>query len=289
MADAATTTTAETTTTTTAAAATTTPWHQGKLDAELIGHAQNAGWKLDDPAELAASAVKAHREAQKYIGVPPDQIVKLPKDQNDEAGWNAVRQRLGMPKEAKEYDLSGVKFADGTEIEAAFADTMRGALHKAGVAKDSAPEVVRAVVNFMEEADRAEQTERTAAWERTKAALETDWGPNFARNSAIAAQGAEVFGLDQKDIEALKDHPSYPKLIKSFLKVGLMNKEPAFVDAAGRAANNGVMSREQAVARHAEMMTDGEFMKRLTNGDPKANRELEDVLRMKIGYHERAA
>lgn len=282
----------ETTATQTAGTETATtaaPWHQGKLDAEMIGHAQNAGWKVDDPAELAAAAVKAHHEARKFIGVPENQLLRLPKDATDEAGWKNVWNRLGVPKEAKDYDLSSVKFADGTALDDAFAEKIRQTAFSRNITKDAATAFAQEVVNFMQDADRAEQTERTAAWERTKAALETDWGPNFARNSAIAAQGAEAFGLNQADIDALREHPSYPKLINSFLKVGLMNKEPGFVDGGARPGGTGIASKEQAAARHSEMLRDTEFMKRLTAGDPKANRELEDVLRWKTGYHERAA
>jgi len=265
------------------------PWHQGKLDAELIGHAQNAGWKLDDPAELATSALKAHREAQKFIGVPPDQLLRLPKDATDEAAWKNVWSRLGVPKESSGYDLSAVKFADGTALDDGFAERIRNTAFSKNIPAAAASAFAQEVVNFMQEADKAEQTEREAAWQRAQAALKTDWGPNFDRNSAIAAKGAEAFGLTQDDINALKDHPSYPKLITSFLKVGMMNQEPGYVDASGRSPNQGIMSQEQAIARHEEIKRDAEFQKRLLNADPRAMRELEDVIRFKIGYHERAA
>jgi hypothetical protein len=32
----------------------TTPWYEGKLDAELIGHIENKGWKKDDPVAVAS-------------------------------------------------------------------------------------------------------------------------------------------------------------------------------------------------------------------------------------------
>src|SRR6185369_761088 len=100
MTDATTTQTSQTqdgTTGTTTAPA--TPWYQGKVDAETIGHWDNKGWKKDDPIAVAIEASKQARELQRHFGVPADQLLKLPKDTTDEAGWRAVRQRLGAPGE----------------------------------------------------------------------------------------------------------------------------------------------------------------------------------------------
>jgi hypothetical protein len=153
--------TTETTTTTTATSPPPpppppqAPWYEGKADAETIGHWDNKGWKKDDPAAIAIEATKAARELQKHFGVPADQLLKLPKDSADDAGWKAVYSRLGVPSEPKEYDFSGVKFKDGTELEAAFSDTMRAALHSARVPKDKASTVVKAVVDYLDGADAA--------------------------------------------------------------------------------------------------------------------------------------
>jgi hypothetical protein len=46
----------------------------------------------------------------------------------------AMWQRLGAPKEAKDYDFSGIKFA-GADLEPAFADAMRAGLAAAFVPK----------------------------------------------------------------------------------------------------------------------------------------------------------
>jgi hypothetical protein len=99
---------------------------------------QNNGWDKD-PVIAAIEASKSHRELQKFHGVPASQLVKLPKDAADEAGWKAVYSRLGMPAEAKDYDLSGVKRADGTDVDQALADTLRAALHRGRVARTRRP------------------------------------------------------------------------------------------------------------------------------------------------------
>ena len=83
----------------------TTPWHTG-VEAEMLGHWQNKGWKTDDPKEVAVAATKQARELERHFGVPADQLLKLPKANDDAIAWNPVYQRLGMPVEPKDYDLS---------------------------------------------------------------------------------------------------------------------------------------------------------------------------------------
>src|SRR5258708_6406048 len=95
------------------------PWHDG-LAAEDVGYFQNRGWDKVDAKTAAINAAKAHREAEKLIGAPADKIIRLPNDPNDAEAWRQVRLRLGAPKDAKEYDFSTVKFADGTDLDEPF-------------------------------------------------------------------------------------------------------------------------------------------------------------------------
>src|SRR5690348_6393637 len=62
-----------TTTTDTAAAAGTKVWFDG-ADAETVGHIQNRGLDKLPANEAALAAIKAHREAEKHLGVRADQI-----------------------------------------------------------------------------------------------------------------------------------------------------------------------------------------------------------------------
>src|SRR5512138_734393 len=77
-----------------AAAGAAKPWYDG-LDGETIGHWDNKGWKKDDPKALATELTKAWKGLEKHFGAPADQILRLPKDAADDAGWSAVRQGLG--------------------------------------------------------------------------------------------------------------------------------------------------------------------------------------------------
>src|SRR5437879_5504237 len=90
----------------------TASWHQG-ADAETLGHIQNRGWQ-DKPAnEVALAAIKAHREAEKLIGVPADQLLRLPVSTADAEAWKPVWQKLGAPVDAAGYDFTPIKTAAG--------------------------------------------------------------------------------------------------------------------------------------------------------------------------------
>ena len=52
------------------------------------------------------SGPEHYREAEKLIGAPASQLLRLPADPSkDMDGMKAVWQRLGAPSDAKEYDF----------------------------------------------------------------------------------------------------------------------------------------------------------------------------------------
>lgn len=268
---AAVTTTVDTSTVTPAAVVAAAPWHTG-IDGELIGHAQNKGWKLDDPKTAFASAAQAHREAQSRLGIPAEQLLRLPKDASDEAGWKAVYNRLGVPAEAKEYDFSAVKRADGKDVDAGLADALRPAMLNARVPKDRAGDVVSAVVKHLDGIAAEETAQRTAKLTEEKAALAKNWGPNEAANKFIASQAAQKLGLSPEAVAALESQIGYSKVMEMFHKIGRSLGEDKYV--SGEQPNSGIMSRDQAVARKNELMADKAWVARKVAGDAIANREM---------------
>ncbi len=254
------------------------PWFDG-LDAETLGHWDNKGWKKDDPKALAGELHKAWKAAEKFVGVPADQVLRLPKDQNDEAGWAGVRERLGMPKEAKDYDFSAIKFADGTELEAGFTDSMRSALHKAGVAKDAAPEIVKAVVKYLGDADAAEASARTVTLKAERDSLTKEWGNNFEFNRLTAMQGAKRLGVDEATVAKLEGEIGYAKVMEMFRRIGAGTSEDTFVEGT----SGNPTTRNGAVARKSELMSDPEWSKRFLSGSKKEVDEMNALIALISG------
>jgi len=255
------------------------PWFDGKLDAELIGHIENKGWKKDDPISVAIEATKAHRELQKHFGVPETQLLKLPKDAADEAGWKAVNARLGVPADIKGYDLSTIKHADGRALDTALADSLRTSMLNAAVRADRAPDIAKAVVKHMDDQAAAKATERTAAAKTQREDLIKEWGPNFELNRLTAMQGAKrAAGTDegaQKLVAAMEDAVGYKATMEFWRKIGKGTTEDTFVEGG---TGGSPTTQTGAVARKAELEADTAWRERYLKGGAAEVREMNNLL-----------
>jgi len=254
------------------------PWHTG-VDPAILGHWQNKAYDLTDPAKVAIETTKAAIEAQKFVGVPPEQILKLPKDAADEAGWKGVWERLGAPKEAKDYTFEGIKFGDN-DLEPAFVDSMRAALAAAAVPKDKAPAIVKGVIKYLTDAEAAETANATAALAVEKDALTKSWGTNFEVNKLTAMQGAKRLGVDPSVIESLETKVGlgYSKVMEMFRKIGAATSEDTFVE--GKNISTGPATVAGARARLAELQADKEWSSRLLKGGVPERREFDSLTQM---------
>lgn len=261
-------------------------WFQG-ADAETVGHIQNRGWDKLDPTKAALEAVKAHREAERYIGVPANQIIRLPKDANDAAGWDNVWSRLGAGKEAKDYDLSGVKFKDGTALDDKFVQSITSAFIQQHIPKEAAKALAQTVVSYMDEAEGVDAGEAAAKLAAEKDALTKNWGPNYNANLFIAQQAAAKLGIDPEAVKALESQVGYSKVMEMFRSLGERMGEDRYI-TNNNGGGKGVMTREAAIARKAELMSDTAWTKKYMSGDVEANREMQGLLRIITGEDDRS-
>lgn len=250
-----------------------------QFDAETQGAFKNKGWDAKSPAEAAREALKSYREAEKHIGIPSDQIVRVPKDATDEAGWKALHTRLGVPVDAKGYDFKDVKFSDGSALDAAFVEAMSPALLSAGVSKDRAPEVVKAVVKFMDNAETNGNAESTAKLAQERDLVAKNWGANMEANKFIVKQAVMKLGLTEDVVGALENTAGYSATMNALLKLGQMIGEDKFVNTPPGGVP-GVMTRDQALAKMAENRADMGWVTKLNNGDAVVNREFDALTRI---------
>jgi hypothetical protein len=244
-------------------------WHSG-VDPEFIGHAQNKGWKLDDPKEAFSAAAKVARDLERHFGAPVDRIHKMPKADAKPEDFAAFWQGLGAPKDPKEYDFSGIKFA-GQDLEADFAEAMRTSLAAAFVPKDKATSIVQSVVKFLESADTSETTVNAAKLAEEKQKLNLNWGPKYDFNHLQAMEGARRSGITPEAVKAMENQIGYANVMEHFRKIGANTSEDTFIDRGS--AGGTVATREGAMARKSELMNDPGWAKKFTAGDAEARRE----------------
>lgn len=264
-----------------AAPAAAAPWYQGKAEAEIVGHWQNRGIDLADPVNVAIEMTKAHREAERHIGVPADQLLRMPKATAQPAEIKAFWERLGVPKEAKDYDLSAIRF-DGNELEQGFADTMRQTLLANFVPKERAAPIVDAVVKWLEGQQTADTAAADAKRAEQMAALDRNWGPNKAANMLAADQGASRLGVTADEVKAIGEVIGLDRAAELFRKIGAGTSEDSFHEAGRSGA--APATAEAASARLAELQRDAAWTKRLLAGDVQARIEFDNLTRQSISW-----
>lgn len=269
-----------------AAAAAAKPWYDGKADAELVGHWDNKGWKKDDPATIAIEASKAARELQKHFGVPAEQLIKLPKDAADEAGWKGVYARLGVPAEAKAYDLTGLKRADGSELDPALADALRASALAGRVPKDRVGEHVKPIIKALDDRVAADKAEFDAKLSTEKVALAKNWGttPEKLENHQsmlLAKLGAQRLGITPEAVAALEKQVGYAAVMESMRKIGAGTSEDTFHEGGSKGGAGGaVMTKDGAIARLAERQADDAWRERLLAKDGPTVREWQNLTQL---------
>lgn len=259
------------------------PWYTGKItDAETIGHMQSHGWHEKTPEEVAIAAVTAHREAQKFIGVPQQQLIRLPKDANDTAGWKQVHERLGAPADPKEYDAAfatvkdaagnvlGTKGADGKTIGERTLNLAKSFAERFHLTKDAATALAQDMVKDNDTFSATEKTEHEAKLLAERTDLAKNWGPNKDANMIVAKNAAVALGMKPEEVNALESVVGYARTMEMLRLVGSKIGEDKFVQGDNK---QGVMTQQQAVARKAELMQDASWSKRLLEGDVATVRE----------------
>lgn len=267
------------------------PWYQGNAaaSADLVGVLQQHGWDKLTPVEAALAATKSYQSAHSLVGAPPEQIVRLPKDANSPE-WGAVWTRLGRPNEAKGYDLSAVKFKDGTTLsegEQVFIQNTSHALNlPKGVGERLAAEMVKYRDGVAEESTRT----RAASLAAEKDTLAKNWGGNFNANMEVAKRAIRALGLGEKEagfVNLIEKEIGYAGVFEMFRNIGARLGEDAFVAGSQGGADKGnlegVMTREQAIAKRAELMKDAAWVKRYQEGGIAEKREMAELIRIEHG------
>lgn len=241
------------------------PWHDG-FDADTLGYLQNRGLADKDAKTVAAEAIKAHRNAEKALGVPAERLIKLPADKTNPAEWDDVWKRLGKPKEATEYQLEKLG-EDNT-----FVDGMRAALFENNIPKEAGEGVVKAVNKLFSDffGNKAKADEAALAVE--KGELAKNWGPNVKANEVIAERAATTLNVKVDDITSAL---GYKKGMEFLHTIGSKIGEDNFVNP-----NSGgvrITTREQAVSQIADLKADQGFVAKYRAGDIAAKKQMDDL------------
>lgn len=190
----------------TTATTTDKPWYDG-VDADTIGYLQNKKWDANDGPR---KVLEGYRNLEKLHGVPAEQILKLPTDDNPEA-WSSVYSRLGRPETPDKYGMDNIKVPEGVSLDTdriAFFDSI---MHKHGLSTAQRNNLVNSFIDYEQgiSAERAKETEQIQA--EQLGILKKEWGSKYDQRVALANQAFRSFLPDGVDKDQLS----------SFLENGL--------------------------------------------------------------------
>ncbi len=229
------------------------------------GYVTNKGFKT--PQDVLTS----YRNLEKTFGVPQERLLKLPENL-DSPEARAVWERLGAPKEAKDYNL--VK--DGTDKQ--LAEWAQGIFHETGIPVKAAEKII---AKWNERAT-AEQTQSKEKFDsmvtNSEAALKKDWGAAYEQNINLAKQGVKALELTGAEVDGLERTIGRERLFKKLRDIGAGIGEAPFV--GGRPAPDAHMGPEQARQKLNEMMQDRGFTTKFIAGDTEAKAQMERLQKM---------
>lgn len=253
------------------------PWHEG-ADADTIGWLQNRDLATKPANEVAFAAIKAAREAQGFVGLPADRLIRLPADQTDTAGWGEVWKRLGAPVDGK-YSFEGINRADGKPLDDGLKGALNDAFAAAKVPAGAASAVAQSVVKYLDKTAIDAATLKAGTTATEKDALQQNWKGNFDTNKFIASQAAQKLGFTPEEIAGLEGQVGYAKTMEMFRSIGVTLGEARYVTGGG-GNNPGVLTGEQAQTRINDLKKDVVWTKSYLAGDTAKVAEMSQLQRL---------
>ncbi len=235
------------------------------LDETVRGHITTAGWhELEPPAALAAAVAK-WREAETKLGMPANEIVRIPANA-DAAALAPVFEKLGAPKDAAGYEFKDVQAPDELkERVRAYAAANR-------LTQGQANALLAERAGEQAKADEARLSGTVTAATVAKQSLESSWGAEAPLKQFHASKALEHFGYTADDVQLLAgtDAQKYIGLMQKFSALGARMQEAKILgDGGGVGGTVGSLTPDQARAKIASLNADKEFVAKRLHEDQK--------------------
>jgi hypothetical protein len=240
-------------------------------DAELIGHAQNAGW------QSPVDAVKSHRELQKLFGADRHgRTIVVPKDDATPAEMADFYTKLGRPETVDGYKLP---VPDGADP--AFSKQAAGWFHDLGVSGKTGAALVQKFNEHAASVAAAQAEAEQTALQAEHEALAKDWGSEAPMRKELAKRAGEKLGLDETAINALEKAVGFAGVFKALAKVGDLLREGGAegLDEIGSFGR----TREGAMARKTQLLADKDWRAKAMNPNSKEWAEMQQLDRTIAG------
>ena len=239
-----------------------TAWLGDGANELMVGFAGLKGWKS------GADAVQSYQNLEKLLGAEKaGRTVVVPGDNATPEELAAFRSRLGVPNDAKSYDI---KLPEG--VDTTFADTAKTWFHDAGLTPKQAENMAQKWTEYMTEGQATVAKAKADKVVAEASALDAEWGAAREQNVGLAQRTRQALGIGDAEIDAIADVIGLKRTVQMFHKLGTRTGEAEFID--GTSAANTVMTPAMAKAKIAALQTDKGWVTRYTQGGLAEKNEL---------------
>lgn len=236
--------------------------------------------KLDAPAALA-KVLPMYRGAEQKLGVPADQILRLPKDDNDTEGWTAAMRRLGAPEKPEDY---GIQAPEGDSGE--FLKKATTWFHELGIPKRQAAGLAAKYQEHVAASVEAREGACNQRFDDEINALKGEWGAEYDKNADLAKRVMKSFGYSTEQLQAMERALGPKAFLAGFAKFGGAIGEHRFLEGAAN-TTFGAMTPEAARERIAALQKDDKWMADYISGN--ADKKAEWTRLHQVAFPEPAA
>ncbi len=239
-------------------------WTSG-LNDDLKSYVQVKGFR--DPAAV----VESYRGFEKLHGAK-EHLVKLPENMDTPEG-RAIWERLGRPKEAKDYIIDLPK----DNADATLGEWLRGVADGGNFTQKQLDKLVGAWNERQTGESKASDLKAAQEYQAQEGNLKREWGAAFDQNLNVAKAGANALGLSKDDVDALEGIKGFEATMRLLHKLGGATGEHTFVTGQTAPGAGGPLAPAQAKAKIRELTSDKNFQARFKSGDADARRQWDQL------------
>lgn len=235
-------------------------WFSG-FDDDTKGWVSARGLDKLDPTAALPELIKGYRGAESKLGVPADQLIRMPGKDATPEDWKAVYQKLGAPENADGYELP-VPEGDSGE----FAKQAAGWFAEIGVPKAMAAGLASKWNEHVSAMQEAQEQRWEQDFNKQIGALKSEWtGEEYDKNVDLAKRVMRNSGWTQDQLQAIERSLGPKAMLQGFANYGRILGEHRFIDAGG--SQQFGMTIEGARARLGDLKKDTAWMASYIGGD----------------------
>ena len=254
-------------------------WYDGFTKPELKSYIQKKGF------ENAETLADSYLNLEKLAGGDRKNLIKLPDDLGS-AEMSPLWERLGKPKEAKEYTFNLPEDLKPYTPEAHM-EKAKELSFKHNIPRRQIEGFMKDWLEFRSGEIKTEIDGLKAKHSEDTKELEKNWGKGHKENLNIVANTAKRLGLTDQEWQTMQGAFGIKRSHDIMYEIGKGSRESDFV-GNDKGASTRAPTSDEARGEIKQLMRDSDFARRLSSGDVEARKKW-DKLHESVDWSEKGA